>query len=246
MAVHANSFTSYTGVGVNGTAYVKNWQLGVAGYLSGGNFQYKSTRYDLLPGQNGEVDVTIRQAIGGRIFVRPPVPGLLVGLSGVAGQISTCPIVVAMVPCQSNIRGRQGSAQLEYLSDRVWFRSEAALIEGPGFLASRGGYVQGAFFLSRKWQIAAQHDVLRETLKVPELSGPLAPLFPRALDTHSDNSIGLNYWFSPDMVVKWSVHDVRGWRFANPGRNVMLQGLQTQQFPDVRSRLLQAGIQFNF
>jgi hypothetical protein len=248
-----NSFTSYSGVGVNGTAYVKNWQLGVASYVSGGNYIYKSTRFDLVPGSNGEVDVNLRRSVGARVFVRPPVSGLLIGLSGVSARISTCTTEDNLVPCRSGIIGKQGSAQFEYMTDRLWVRSEAALIKAPGFLDSRGGYAQVAWFATRKWQLAAQYDAERDNFKdfeqAPQQGGqpaPPMPTLPAALDRHTDVALGVNFWLSPDMVVKLSVHDVNGWRFARPGRNAILRGLATQQLPPERSRMLQAGIQFNF
>jgi hypothetical protein len=248
-----NSFTSYSGIGVNGTAYLNNWQLGIAGYVSGGNYLYKSTRFDLIPGSNGEQDVKLRRGGGGRVFVRPPIPGLLVGLSGVTMQISTCTNTDNAIPCRTGIRGDQGSVQLEYMTDRLWLRSEAALIKAPGFLDSRGGYAQAALFVTRKLQLAVQYDAERDSFKEfdtpPQQGGgapPSMPPLPAALDRHTDVAFGVNWWFSPDMVAKVSVHHVDGWRFAQPGRTAILQGLATRQLPPERSRLLQAGIQFNF
>jgi hypothetical protein len=251
-----NAFTSYSGVGINGTAYVKDWQLGIASYVSGGNYTYNSTRFDLAPGTNGEVDVTLRSVLGGRVFVRPPVPGLLIGVSGVRARINGCNAVNSQ-SCRDNILGNQGSAQFEYMTDRLWLRSEAALIKAAGFLDSKGGYAQAAWFLTRRWQVAAQYDVqtddydaLAATILAeggaPQQGGNALPPLPKAIDRHRDVSIGLNYWVTPDMAVKVSAHDVDGWRFARPPRTGILQGLATQQFPAVRSRMLQAGIQFNF
>ncbi|MCU0634927.1 MAG: hypothetical protein MUE41_08645, partial [Gemmatimonadaceae bacterium] len=54
-----NAFTSYTGIGVNGTAYLGDWQLGVAANVSGGGFRYSSPRAELIPGATrGDIDIT--------------------------------------------------------------------------------------------------------------------------------------------------------------------------------------------
>lgn len=264
-----NAFTSYTGVGVNGTAYVGRWQLAMAGYLSGGNFRYNSTRIALLPGTNGELDVNLHRAVGGRLLVRPPVAGLSVGVSGSLARIGfgTCGVPALQTLCEPGFSGGQGSAQLEYLTDRLWLRSEITLRDVPGFVLSRGGYAQAAWFLTRKWQVAAQYDVLTETLGQKTLDlgasaplpegftlppglqlppGGLGSLLPDAMDRHRDLAFGVNYWLAPEVALKLSVHDVDGWRFARPETAQLLQGALTGQFPSKRSRLLQAGIQFNF
>jgi hypothetical protein len=267
-----NSFTSYTGVGINGTAYAGDWQLGIAGHVSGGAFQYSSSRVGLIPGaQNERLDLDIRRQVGGRVFVRPPVPGLLIGVSGSSHFFTTCPGNGVLIPCPLSASGSQGSAQLEYLGERLWIRSEVASLGAPGFLTSSAGYAQAAFFVTKKWQVAVQHDYLRERFKVtlPQLAGQnpgaqppmgqlppsgqlganpaqLLMLLPDDLDRHRDTAFGLNYWFAPDLVAKLSVHRTTGWRFADPGASTLIQGLMTRRLPPVTSNLLQAGIQFNF
>ncbi|MCU0626445.1 MAG: OprO/OprP family phosphate-selective porin [Gemmatimonadaceae bacterium] len=256
-----NAFTSYTGVGVNGTAYVGDWQFGVASYLGGGNFRYNSTRIDLVPGSGGDVDVNVRTSGGARVFVRPPVRGLLIGLSGLRGTIAYCVGSIAGPQCGSGINGSQGSVQLEYMTDKLWLRSEWAALRGPGFINTRGGYGQLAYFVTRKLQLATQYDYLRETFdggivafdpstflppgtQLPP--GVQLPPIPNAIDKHSDIALGVNWWFSPDVVAKLSVHSVDGWRFARPGSSAILGGLLTNRFPAEKSTLLQAGIQFSF
>jgi hypothetical protein len=271
-----NAFTSYTGIGVNGTAYLGDWQLGVAANLSGGTFRYSSPRGALIPSvPTGDIDVNITRSIGGRVFVRPPVPGLLIGISGATPSFFTCPGDGTVLPCPIGVTGRQGSVQFEYMTSRLWLRSEYALLRAPGFIRTRAGYAQAAWFLTKKWQVATQYDMLRETFEIdvplspagavpPGAMSPIAPppgatlpptqmlppnigqLLPNTLDRHRDVALGLNYWFSPDVVAKLSVHDVDGWRFSRPGTSALIGGVMTRQFPPTRSRLLQAGIQFNF
>jgi hypothetical protein len=261
-----NAFTSYTGVGVNGTAYAGDWQLGIAGHVSGGAFQYSSSRIALIPGStNDRLDLEIRRQVGGRVFVRPPIPGLLIGVSGASHYFTTCPGGGQFIPCPFGASGSQGSAQLEYLGQRLWIRSEVATLGAPGFISTNAGYAQAAFFVTKKWQVAAQYDYLRERFKVtlPELVGQtpgatppmqqqgpnplqLLALLPDDLDKHRDVAFGLNYWFAPDLVAKLSVHRTDGWRFADPGASTIIQGLMTRRLPSATSNLLQAGIQFNF
>ena len=263
----ANAFTSYTGVGVNGNAYLGDWQLGMAGYVSGGYFRYSSSRLALKPGSSGDLDINLRRSVGGRISLRPPVPGLAFGLSGSSARIGACVDESAGLACNKEFAGLQGSAQLEYLTDRLWIRSEFAVLNAPGFLKTRGGYAQAAWFLTRKWQVAAQYDAIREEIGADGFAlslqqslppgftlppgfelppGGLNRLLPTALDRHRDVAIGLNYWLAPEVAVKLSVHEVDGWRFTRPASEVVLQGIFTGQYPTTRSRLLQAGIQFSF
>lgn len=64
-----------------------------------------------------------------------------------------------------------------------------------------------------------------------------------SLNEHKDVAFALNYWFSPNLVIKTEYHRVEGNRFASPNWDNFWQiffGIEDQ------TSLFQIGAQFSF
>ncbi len=171
-----------------------------------------------------------RDVIGFRTILQTPVSGLSVGGSAFTG-----------VAEEAGIKNRNTvfGFQAEYLSD-VWsIRAEYAHdAEGQKYIIN-SGYVEAAYRLTSKWQVAARYDRFTNTLP-----GYPSPQFP-ALLRHRDWTGGLAYWFSPNLVLKAAYHDVDGNRFAGPDVVDILADANAGTL-NPHTHLFEVGAQFSF
>jgi hypothetical protein len=101
----------------------------------------------------------------------------------------------------------------EYLTDAISVRAEVARTEDPDVQSATGAYGEVAYRLARSWQVAGLYSTLRTTLE--NVAAANIARAPSGLD-HDEVGFGLNYWFTPNFVVKSSLHLVDGNRFAHP------------------------------
>jgi hypothetical protein len=168
-----------------------------------------------------------RDVLGGHLVVETPVDGLRAGGSAYTGKEI------------GSTRRTVFGLQAEYLRGAWSLRSEYAHESLPGDLTVSGGYVEAAYRFGDRWQAAAQYGHLTTSL-----AGAAGPIAPSLLD-HTEAALGLNYWFSPQFVLKLSYHHVHGNRLAAPepedlSAQVRSGALQT------RTHLLKVGAQFSF
>jgi hypothetical protein len=184
----------------------------------------------------------LRDVVGGQVVLEPPIAGLRFGASAYRGVNSATeapggpgPILVV------GESGARTAEQLfvEYLGDHLWVRGEVARNTGETATVD-AAYAEIAYKLDRHWQVAGRWD-WSEIDTGALLEG--FPTWATAITRHKDLAIALNYWFSPDLVVKLEYHDVQGNRYAWPEdwMPVFLGGAL-----DDSAKLVQFGVQFSF
>ena len=124
----------------------------------------------------------------------------------------------------------------EYLTD-VWsIRAEVFHQRDPAEeVQAWAGYLEAARRFGRHWQLATRLDLSRTSIIGQESDS--------ALLRHRDLAIGVNYWFTPQLVFRAAAHAVDGNRFAYAGDVVAatLAGTVARQ-----TTLYEVGAQFAF
>jgi hypothetical protein len=225
--------TAFKGLSLSGAARLgTRWTISYDVYGGGVDQEEFVMPENFLRGQAvsvaNELEVeSTRDVLGGHIVVETPVPGLRVGGSAYTGKEL------------GSTRREVYGLQAEYLIGAWSVRGEYAHETVPGDLTVTGAYLEAAYRLGDRWQAAAQHGRLRT-----HLVGADAAVAPSLLD-HTETALGVNYWFSPQFVLKLSYHYVDGNRLAAPepadlAAQVRSGALQT------KTHLLQFGAQFSF
>jgi hypothetical protein len=226
---------SYKGLGISGTAAVRDWTLDYDVY-GGGTDQTRFVvpeRYfrggDLQNvAQENELQST-RNVAGGRLVVSAPVTGLRFGASAYTGTLNE----------PASNRRTVFAGQIGYRSNAWTLESEVAREVQQNDERATGGYVLAAYRLTPEWQIAVQADRLRSTLAGVDPSS--AP----SLQTHEEGAFAVSYWVSRSLVVKAEYHHVNGNRFALPHPEDLLSVIAANQLR-TRTHLFQFGGQFSF
>lgn len=237
----------YDGVGLAGTRVSPSgWGLQYDLYLgeirgellvpgfTTGNPDQRLTAF--VPGTFVVTDV-----VGGRVRVSTPLEGLTVGASAYLGE----EFFRGLAPDPEGFDRDTWDLHLEYLGPRLWIRSEAATMENDQDISRDSFYAEVAYKFDQHWQLAARFDDFSTELGfLGDLSG--APSFLRQALEHQELAVGLNYWFSTNLVVKLSLHEVEGNRYALPTAPELLgRALATDDLePD--TRLVAFGAQFSF
>jgi hypothetical protein len=219
---------SYRGVGLTGFRQsAGGW--GVSYDLYGGGLDV--TEQDaaaILDGEEGH-DL-VRNVVGGRISVKVPQTDLSFGVAALAGTNEN----------NSESRNSSVGLQAQYLSDDWWVRSEAVVHDDQGERRLKAGYLEVSRFLTPHWQLAGRYDRLVTDLTANDADLPLV------LFQHREAALGVNYWFSPSLVLKVSVHDVKGNAFALPKEAADLRAAIDGGNLDAATRLYAFGAQFTF
>ncbi len=242
--------TGYNGLGLTGEYHTdKDW--GVLYDVYAGQLQVEDVYpYVLLFGvfqdpqflREGSLAVhpTIEDVLGTRLTIATP-GGLRFGLSAFTGWRTPIPEI-------PNSEGQIDflGVHLQYLSNRLWIRSEIIHVskerEGPRNAYMDGGYGEIAYKLTERWQIAARYDIY-EITSSSDLSA--APSFVKEYLHHSDTALGVNFWLHQKLVLKLSYHMVDGIRFASAAFDDPLRVLMHDEF-EAETNLIQFGAQFSF
>ena len=192
------------------------------------------------------------QLYGGRFMFNLPVDGLRIGASGyhsLTGEASAGQGWVTTT----------GYAA-EYIAQRTTFRSEVYRQWENDHDRQNGWYYEGAYRLFAGWQLAGRFDRTTVHLKsvVPAmgkngLPGDPFPALGESLLRHKELAAGLNYIFSPNFVMKSSIHYTDGNHFAQPDPTTALTllsdaamaGSTTNPLPTKTTSVL-LGAQFSF
>lgn len=223
---------AYQGVGIAGTwARESGWALGWDAYFGNLSVDVYEPFDALRPGADPNAPIeeeersNVRNISGGRLSLESPW-GLTVRVSGTAGSVYT------------DESGDQeamyvvGGLSVEYATERLELRTEAFRTSEDGGESSLAGYVQAAYRVTPRWQLAARAERSR-TDAVGVASSPLL--------RHDEAALGVNCWVNPNLVFRVSYHHVRGARFAAPAD-------ETASPLDVvaRTNLVVVGTQFSF
>jgi hypothetical protein len=178
-------------------------------------------RGPLQPGAVVAVDADdVKGLLGGRLILATPLEGLSFQVSGYRGEIEDASVAVLLL-------------SLDYEGDRWQVRAEA--FRSSESTINHGGYLEVARFLTAEIQVALQLQAMRSHQQgVPDGS----PLL-----WHESAALGLNYWFTPGMVMKAAVSGMRGNRLAFPRHldDALLAGSLHEETP-----LFTLGTQFSF
>lgn len=228
-----HAFENYTGAGLHGTLYPGAWQVAVSLYGGGGLYRYQSPTVDASLAPDAEAGrVPVRNMVGGRVTVRPPVHGLAVGGSAARGDAT---------PSYSDDQTfTSTAAHVEYLTSRVWVRAETAVLSADAVFRfrSEASYLEVAAFVTDRIQPAVLVDRVRD---VVEGTSQL----PSRLQQHDGVAFGLNFWISPNFVVKTSAHTAHGNRLTWPRRGALMPAIMSGSVVN-RTRLFQLGAQYSF
>jgi hypothetical protein len=183
---------------------------------------------------------------GGRVSISTPIDGLNFGFSGYTGKDKSGVEGVGSVSGDQTAYG----THLEYLSSTLWIRSEYIhLIQNAETGEAQNSetvtdcfYLEAAIKLFDNWQVAVRYDWSESS--ITDLEIDLLPRFFQEYQKHKDIVLGLNYWFSPNLVVKASYHMVEGINFAWPHFDDPMAVLMGEF--DNESTLFQIGAQFSF
>ena len=166
----------------------------------------------------------LRDVIGGRFILYTPIDGLSLGVSGYTG---TRPLTIEQ-------RRNTVGAQAEFLNDRWSVRGEWVQSTDSKLQEASGAYGELALRLTAGWQVAGLYSTQRTSLfsaNQAALDANIARA-PKLLD-HDEMGAGINYWFTPNFVLKTSVHWVEGNRYAFPDpvrlRSIVANGRLTDK-----------------
>ena len=239
---------SYLGGGLTGEYFAdSNWSIAYDVYIG----QLKTPMghwvmdFDWQTGLPVDRDSTfdLSEVIGGRVVFGTPVDGLAFGLSFYSG-----------VP-QGFEAGGDGfvmdgrrtivGLQAEFNNDVWWVRSEwvtvakgSSSIDGAE-ITSDAAYLEVAYKLTPHWQFAGRYDWQDNSFGAGFDYGPEF----ESLNLHKDLGFAINYWFSPNLVIKTEYHKVEGNRFAAPE---WANFWQIYEGIDDSTNLYQIGAQFSF
>jgi opacity protein-like surface antigen len=178
---------------------------------------------DTVPGQ---LEMTeSRDLVGGRVTLETPVEGLTFMVSGYSGMERDTFQGAADRP------HRAAAASVEYLTDAITARAEYAALEESKEADTQAAYVELAYKFRVGIQLAARAE--GSWIDADGFDGSSALL------RHREAAVGVNYWFTPDLVVKASYHLVDGNRFAYAPD-------QTPATLDTSTQLVVVGAQFSF
>ena len=169
----------------------------------------------------------VREVLGARLSVTTP-GDLTFRLSGYGGQ--------AKAEAASDGAFLSGGASLLYRGERLWLSAEAFGSHEVSGETTWSGYASAAWFCTEHLQAAARAELARTRL--PGLGTG------SALQRHAEWAAGLSWWFTPEMAVKASFHDVTGNRFAFPAEATDLS--LANDPPSDRTQLVVLGAQFSF
>ncbi len=179
---------------------------------------------------------------GGRLVVYTPIDGLSFGVSAYTGKHYEKHDGVA-VDVENAKRHEVYGLFVEYLTESLSVRSEyrnMSKANGEG-VEIESAYLEGAYRFMEHWQVAAIWDYSNLDL------GPFAGYVPDSLSSlleHESWAVGLNYWFSPNFVLKCSYHWIDGNFHAAPTTDyaeVLLSGEI-----DESTEMFLVGAQFSF
>ena len=221
---------SYSGMGLTGALFAeRSWGIDYDVYGGGLETLEEDTPLQVLvqgtdtlgtgKALNLNGSRTFRDVIGGRLVFRTPLEGFSFGGSSYSG---TRPLTRRGQA--KDWRRTTSGVHAEYMSDAWLLRSEIARESDETNFKATGAYGEAAYRLTYHWQVAGTYGTYYTTLE--NVSATNIALAPSLLD-HKETAAGLNYWFSPNFVLKTSYSHVDGNRFSHPDPTTRLRALST-------------------
>ena len=227
------SAESYDGIGFTGRYdFAASW--GLAYDLYGGQISLEEESPLAVLEEDDEEEMghgghKAKNVIGGRLVLQTPIEGLSVGSSAYWGQVRT-----HEASHDHLVWGFQG----EYLTDDISIRTEYYHHTEGDDLTVDAVYVEAAYRFFEKFQLAGRWEWSDDDA---DGSGGL----PSSLKEHQEVAVGLNYWFTPNFVMKTSYHHIWGNRFAFPSEDRLTTTIESGLLRD-KTDMVVAGLQFSF
>jgi hypothetical protein len=220
---------AYLGAGLTGdvrlgAGYALGWDV-YGGAIDMPVFEPFEIGHQPLPWTFPEIESErATEVVGGRLTLATPIDGLTFRLSGYTG-------ILHEEDLDRRARQGVGGVTAEYLCDRLTLRGELFYRDEGGFERAYAGYLEAATFVSEHVQLALRAEASKTDVDDVEHASTLT--------RHDELAAGVNYWFSPSVVMKLSYHLVHGNRFAAPESSQ--DGILA-----TRTHLFVAGTQFSF
>ena len=229
---------SYLGAGLTGSYYLSgDWGLQYDVY--GGNLTFPDvTEPDIANYPATRVlELKMDDAFGTRLAVLTPLDGLSFGVSTYIGDIVVWSGGEVEDYYVSDWHNGYG-VHLEYLYDPVSVRAEYGRLHklSGNDVDIQAAYVEAAYRFFTILQLAAMYDIKWIDF---EMEVPL-----EGVEDHKDLVFGLNYWFNPNLVIKFSYHYVKGNILAQPD-DIIAAMLSPGGLEDT-THLVVFGTQFSF
>jgi hypothetical protein len=228
----------YQGVGLSGQMGA-GWQVRYDAFYGGLGIEENETpEAVLLAEEEDEAEEAegleehtsrLRNTLGGRLLFETPVSGLSFGASAYTG-----------IDTESSERRSAWGGQVEYLTGPWSVRSEYVNGTTPDD-DRKAVYFEAARRFGR-WQVAGRYDWFKATLNELEEGEDEQE---SSLLRHKSFSVGLNYWFSPEFVLKANFHRVDGNRLAAPEADDIAE-MHEGGLLNTKTSAFQIGAQFSF
>jgi len=228
---------SYFGIGLTGSLFPSSgW--GFQYDLYGGEYILKTHEVIYAEGANEPI---FQDMVGLRLIAHTPLSGLSGGFSLYGGNlILKSDGEEPEDPTVSDWHNTYG-AHVEYLTDAWLVRAEYEYLHkwSGEDMAVNGAYVEAAYKIASHWQAAAGFGFYQ----IEFYSFETPPNMPT---NHREGSVGLNYWFNPNFVLKLSYYLVSGNLFAQPEDPVdFIQAMYADTLEEITNAVI-FGTQFSF
>lgn len=210
----------YNGIGLAGSVFIKNdWWIDYD--VIGGQINLEemgSSSLMIAPDQ--KVRPIVRDMLALRISILPPVSSLKFGIVGMTGKVEYFDDSSEIAKSMAYGPHYQTAGFIEYITYRLWIRTEYLSFDkwDGKDMTLNSAYFETAVRINKNWQLAGRYDWLNADFQVQGMS---IPDDVSSYTEHAEWAFGLNFWISPNFVIKCSYHQVEGNFFANPGVNLL-------------------------
>jgi hypothetical protein len=227
--------TAFLGAGATGTfTSPSGWTLAYDAYAGALKLSELETYRALEVPAPARLDTPViedrqqvREIVGGRLSLISPFD-LTLRLSGYGGRLRKDEV--------RQVTFLVGGLSAQYQLGRLKLDAELFVSHEVGIERALGSALTAAWSFDDHWQVAARLE--GHQTWVDSISGG-SPLL-----RHREGALALNYWFTPTLVMKGSLHRISGNHFAFPG-DATYQGLVDTP-PAGQTTLFILGVQFAF
>ncbi|XOF34107.1 MAG: porin [Candidatus Electrothrix sp. YB6] len=243
----------YQGAGMRGDFFDNyscccNWQLSYD-IFGGSTFLYESNDvYNVTDIER----YSIKGMLGGRLVLHPPVDRLQLSLSSYTGEQEARRNDGGVITEFEFGTALFIGGSIEYLNDKWNLRSEYMVAErdenqigGVGDAEYTSWYAEAAYRLTEHWQLAARYEEIENPDNNPYPCEDKRLSSDHTLKKSTEWTIGLNYWVSPNLVVKCSTTFIRDNENARPTSWINIRNPQEYPFEE-ETVLTLIGVQFSF
>jgi len=237
---------AYAGVGLNGTLSVSDdWEIQYDAF--GGEIRFEPFSTDTIAGFDPETQLPIidtidsqlvgRKMVGGRLLLASPLKGFDIGgtvfHSGeIKQRVEDGPLQDYSVTDKATFVNARAQYQKDAFAARTeWF---AALADDADV---KSVYVEASYKLGKHWQLAGQYENSKIVLNPGDES------VPEPIRRHESFGLALNYWVSPEFVLKLNGYTIDGNMITRPDLAGLRAVLGTI---DESTTVVVIGAQFSF